>query len=214
METKHNFLSEIWDDLMQKHNVSTVLAQKNFEYIMRKYAESTRYYHNQEHLINLFQTILPYKNRLEQPDSVSLAIFYHDVVYKALLKNNERKSAEIALQQMSEMSFSTTMQQEVYALIVATEKHEPTQKTNNFHYFLDADLAILGQTEKVYNVYCEAIRKEYRLVPNVIYRGGRRKVLQHFLEKPRLYFTKEMFDNFEEQARLNMAKELEILTFS
>jgi len=196
---------------MQKYQVEQALAQKNFDYIMQQYGQSPRFYHNEKHLINLFQMILPYKNRLEQADTVFLAIFYHDVIYKTLLKNNERKSANIALKQMSEMNFSVAMKQEVFALIVATEKHEATEKTNNVHFFLDADLAILGQNEETYRTYCEAIRKEYRLVPNAIYKAGRRKILKHFLQKSRLYFTKEMQDKFEQQARLNIAQELENL---
>ena len=116
MKENELFLAKMWHKLMQKYDVSKVLAQKNFEYIMLQYAENTRCYHNQKHLIHLFQTILPYKSRLEQADAVFLAIFYHDVLYKSLQKNNERKSAEMALIQMSEMNFSEAIKQEVYHL--------------------------------------------------------------------------------------------------
>ena len=211
MKKNELFLAKICHNLMQKHKVPKKMAQKNFDVIMQKYAEPTRHYHNQEHLINLFQTVLLYENRLEQADAVFLAVFYHDVIYNALQKNNEQKSAKMALTHLADMNFSAAIKHEVFALIVATEKHEATQNTNNFHFFLDADLAILGQKSNIYRAYCEAIRKEYRLVPDVIYRAGRRKVLQHFLQKPRLYFTQEIADTLEKTARLNMFEELESL---
>ena len=83
--------------------------------------------------------------------------------------------------------------------------------SNDFSYFLDADLAILGADWKKYETYYKAIRQEYRQIPNILYRRGRKKVLQHLLQKAPLYETTEFFDRFENQARANLRQELKVL---
>lgn len=46
---------------------------------------------------------------------------------------------------------------------------------------LDADLAIPGSSEPVYQSYARQIRQEYAWVPEAEYRQGRRRVLENFL---------------------------------
>ncbi|MDQ2686612.1 MAG: hypothetical protein M3Y28_01965, partial [Armatimonadota bacterium] len=98
----------------------------------------------------------------------------------------------------------------VKQLILATKAHQALDGDAACRLLLDADLAILGAPETDYNAYAQAIRREYAWVPDVHYRQGRRRVLETFLQRPRLYLTPS-FEPLEEQARANLRHERERL---
>ena len=73
------------------------------------------------------------------------------------------------------------------------------------HVLIDADLAILGASESAYRVYGEKIRQEYAWVSESDYRRGRRRVLQSFLSRPRIF---HLLCRLEDPARRNIAAEM------
>ena len=79
------------------------------------------------------------------------------------------------------------------------------------NFLLDADLAILGQDRKIYENYIQHIRKEYSIYPDFMYKPGRKKVLIHFLEFEEIFKTDYFKVKYEEKARENIQKELEII---
>jgi predicted metal-dependent HD superfamily phosphohydrolase len=98
----------------------------------------------------------------------------------------------------------------VMECIAATEQHEITSsRIADLPLFLDIDLAILGAKEEIYQRYSDSIRAEYDWVPIDQYRAGRGNVLRRFLDRSSLFFTAEMAACFEEQARTNLAAELQ-----
>jgi predicted metal-dependent HD superfamily phosphohydrolase len=74
--------------------------------------------------------------------------------------------------------------------------------------FLDADLAVLGASEERYARYAKDIRKEYDWVPDETYRAGRIRVLQRFLDRPRIFNSVPAFESREAAARRNIAAEI------
>ena len=62
--------------------------------------------------------------------------------------------------------------------------------------------------EEDYDKYAAKIRKEYSWVPDDQYRIGRKKVLQDFLNRPRIYFTERAGKELEQQARVNIEREI------
>ncbi|HET7178254.1 MAG TPA: hypothetical protein VFI14_00955 [Chryseosolibacter sp.] len=52
------------------------------------------------------------------------------------------------------------------------------------------------------------MRREYSMYPDFLYRPGRRKVLQYFLDMERIFKTEEFASKFEKQARGNLEREL------
>jgi predicted metal-dependent HD superfamily phosphohydrolase len=76
---------------------------------------------------------------------------------------------------------------------------------------MDADLGILGAIAPEYAKYMSAIRKEYSWVSNEEYCLGRIRILEKFLQRPRIYLTEEMFDKLESAARNNISGEIEYL---
>lgn len=52
------------------------------------------------------------------------------------------------------------------------------------------------------------VRKEYSIYPDLLYKPGRKKVLQHFLQMERIFKTQVFYDKYETQSRRNLEKEL------
>jgi predicted metal-dependent HD superfamily phosphohydrolase len=100
----------------------------------------------------------------------------------------------------------------VRVFILATKEHKGEGLTKDGKLFLDADLFILGTPEDIYKEYSKAIRKEYGWVPSFLYKRGRKKLLENFIKRDRIYFTDEMFEMFEIKARQNIVEELVSLT--
>jgi predicted metal-dependent HD superfamily phosphohydrolase len=61
-------------------------------------------------------------------------------------------------------------------------------------------------------MYFEQIRKEYRIYPDFLYKPGRAKALEHFLENKFIFQTEEFRKLYEEKARRNIEKEISLLT--
>lgn len=97
------------------------------------------------------------------------------------------------------------------AQVLATKKHE-TSTDNDTNYFTDADLSVLGQSWETYEAYYKNVRKEYSIYPDIIYKPGRKKVLQHFLSMERIFKTDHFFTAFETRAKENLQRELDILS--
>src|SRR5262249_20071392 len=93
-------------------------------------------------------------------------------------------------------------------MILATKHHRGADLSWDMKAFLDLDTSILGAPEEIYKEYSRAIRKEYSWIPDVLYREGRMKVLNDFLEREYIYCTDEIRAKYEIQARHNIAEEV------
>lgn len=78
----------------------------------------------------------------------------------------------------------------------------------DLQFLLDFDLAVLGANEKTYLNYTQQIRREYKLYPDFLYKKGRIKMLEHFLNKKRIFQSEPLFQLYENQARFNIEEEL------
>jgi predicted metal-dependent HD superfamily phosphohydrolase len=69
-------------------------------------------------------------------------------------------------------------------------------------------LSILGASEAAYWDYARQVRREYRLVPDLLYRPGRRKVLAKLLAASVLFHTPALRAALDAPARRNLQAEL------
>jgi predicted metal-dependent HD superfamily phosphohydrolase len=173
------------------------------------YSNKKRFYHNLTHLENLLRELNNYSKEFSNWDTVVFAIAYHDIVYDVLRSDNEEKSADLAVDRLSSISFPSEAIEKCKELILATKSHE--KKNKEADLFTDADLSILGSTGKIYREYADQIRKEYYPYKNSDYNPGRIKVLEHFLQMPRIFKTDIFAATYEKQARKNLSDEIEFL---
>lgn len=179
-----------------------------FQELAAAYGAPERHYHTLHHLSTLLNRLetVPLRDAVV----VQLAVWFHDVVYSSLRSDNEAKSAALALAFLRETSLEPARQQRVAFLIERTADHTQPQPPDDLDllYFLDADLSILGAPEADYWAYARQVRREYRLVPDLLYRPGRRKVLAKMLAAPELFRTPEMRAELDAAARHNLAAEI------
>ncbi|WBV60203.1 hypothetical protein PFY12_14340 [Chryseobacterium camelliae] len=178
--------------------------------IEKKYSEKGRYYHNLEHLDNMFAELDLVKNEVINFTHISFSVFYHDVVYDASSKSNEEKSAEFAKTRLQQLHFNPSDIAEVEYQILATKAHQNSDD-KDLNYLLDADLSILGKELETYIDYTKKIRKEYSIYPDLLYRPGRKKVLKHFLAMENIFKTDYFREKYEKQAKKNIEWEIDRL---
>lgn len=183
-----------------------------FDLLQKKYAEKHRHYHNFEHLEAMFRLFDTHRQHLQDPETLALAIFFHDAIYSVTRKDNEARSADLAVKTLSAIGYAPERAECVHAFILATRDHSfPQNAPPDLAWLLDFDLAILGAATAEYDAYTQKIRREYRIYPDLLYRPGRRKAMEHFLERQHIYHTEFFRDNFESAARENLRREIAAL---
>lgn len=207
-----NLLNQ-WRTLCAPYGADRRTVDQCWLEISRAYQGKRRYYHNLQHLRDLLIQADQQQSRLEDYDALRFSIFYHDIIYSSLRRDNEVRSAQLAQKKLKELGFPVSRISRCEQQIRATQRHliPPSSSDPDLAYMLDFDLAILGTEWERYEWYIQQIRKEYQIYPTWMYRKGRRKVLAHFLERPSLFFTPVYMDQFELKARNNLQKELLLL---
>ena len=95
-------------------------------------------------------------------------------------------------------------------MIHATKTHHA--RHGDAALMLDVDLGILGASQSAFEAYDHAIRLEYGWVPEEPYRHRRAQVLKTFLDRESIYKTREFRDQYEEQAKKNLARKIRELS--
>lgn len=203
-----------WTKLLERYKVPAANTYPVFDVLVAAYTAPERHYHNLEHLVEMFRVAGRLAPGVDDPAAVQLAIWFHDAVYDSRAKDNEARSAELAVDLLGPIGVPGSTIERVVRLIHATAHlagAEPPGDRDTAT-LVDADLAILGSAPERYSRYLSDIRKEYAWVPDDDYRKGRAAALKKFLDRPRIYFHQVMVEAGEEQARINLALELKQLT--
>lgn len=175
----------------------------------KAYTAKSRHYHNLNHLQEMIELFDIYHSHLKNPNEVLYSIFYHDYVYKATRKDNELKSAELALAILpNSISLNKPL---VFDAICSTQLHQHNE-IEDINWLIDFDLKILSKDWEAYQTYCSQIRKEYKIYPNFLYKPGRKKALEHFLEQEFIYKTEVFRNLFDEKAKDNIKREISLLS--
>jgi predicted metal-dependent HD superfamily phosphohydrolase len=191
------------------------IAGKLRDELVRAYAAPERHYHNLTHIEAMLSLMRSYEDALSDPQSVEVAIWFHDAVYDTRRHNNEEKSAELAADRLAGL-LSPERIVLIARMIRATAGHHvpdglDDSQQRDCALFLDTDLSILGSTPDVFAAYDDAVRCEYAWVPDALWREGRRKVLQGFLDRPAIYASPQFRASHEAAARANLTRSLERL---
>lgn len=203
-------LRDTFINLVKSFSGDLQLPETRWQEIENAYSAKQRHYHTLTHLENLLRELAPAKEQIQDWEAVLFALFYHDIVYKATGKDNEEKSAELAQKRLETLFFPPERTARCVAHILATKGHAGSTDPDT-DLFTDADLSILGKDENVYQEYYQQVRKEYAIYPDLLYKPGRKKVLQHFLSMERIFKTAHFFDLYEKQAHKNLQAELRTL---
>ena len=201
-------LQTYFEDLLLRVGFDKPIINKHWETLNKTYSVKSRKYHNLNHLENMLSLYNLHKDELNHCDEIEYAIFYHDIIYKVTRKDNELESAKLAIKLLPEFTKIDTKL--IFEMICATQTHEHQEKMD-INWLLDFDLQILAAPWDDYEVYYKQIRQEYRIYPNMLYNPGRKKALQHFLERDFIFQTDVFRAAYEAKARENIKKEILLL---
>ncbi len=174
------------------------------------YAEKHRRYHTAAHIRAMLRHLDDVRDRVQRPDALELAIWFHDAVYKTRSAHNERDSADWARDFLLHNGAQAELAEHVHGLIMATE-HRSEVSSEDAGWMLDIDLSILGTEPSVYDAFERAVRAEYRWVPWFVYRKKRRAVLASFLHRSRIYHSEYFYSRLQQQARDNLVRAMNAL---
>jgi len=205
-------LHKNWLELGQKYCYDLSFLESIWQKIEKNYSSQSRYYHNLHHIQSMINLAYENSSEIKDFDELLFAIWFHDIIYSSTSKKNEEKSANFFDELLKGFNFKELKKEKIYQLIMSTKAHKIlVEKDSDNSFLLDFDLSILGQNWNIYQKYIQDIRKEYKIYPDFLYNPSRKKVLESFLGREKLYFTKKYQNLFEKVARENLQKELMLL---
>jgi predicted metal-dependent HD superfamily phosphohydrolase len=203
-------LAAEWDRLMDACRAPDGESRSEaFAQLLAAYSEPHRHYHNLDHICDILSSlgVAASEDPFLSTRNLRLATWYHDIVYDTKSSENESRSAAVAEFSLAELGLESTDIARVSALILMTKNHQAPPGDSEAQLFLDADLHILEATPSVYSKYMRDIRAEYGWVADREFYVGRRRILQRFLDRPRIYHS-PYFAAGEAAARANVAAEI------
>jgi predicted metal-dependent HD superfamily phosphohydrolase len=178
------------------------------------YAGPERFFHDLAHLEHLYKELYPLRNTFTDWPTALFSLCYHDVVYDveqhAVSDDNEERSADVAESHLKMINYPAEKIQRCREQILAT-KHNSVHADNDTRLLTDADLCILGHPWNIYYRYKNQIRQEYGNYPDLIYHAGRKKLLLSFINRQPLFQTDHFGRLYEEKAKENMQKEIDLM---
>jgi len=164
-----------------------------------------RLYHNLNHVINCLSEAASYPYPIHH--CLSIAIWFHDVVYDLLRTDNEECSAKISgLALMTGCAYRQDID-DVQRLILAT-RHYGNSLNKDEKIIADIDMSIIGAEPEEYAKYAAAIAGEYSRtsVTSHNYMLGRTAFLEGL--RGRIFHTDYFHDKYDDRARNNIGTEL------
>lgn len=201
-----------WAGLLSWLGVSETDAWPLRGEILTQYRQAGRVYHTLSHALRVLGDVKKFAHwwGVEDYGAVQMAALLHDVVYETQSRENEAQSAEFTLWWGQALGIAPDVYTQAAAIIRATEDHAPSASADT-RLVLDADLLILAAPPGEYEAYRRAIRREYAWVSEADWTVGRRRVLEHFLEREQIFQTPKLRDASEAAARDNLRRELALL---
>lgn len=203
-------IQAIFTSVVLRHTNESKLINQLWQEIEAAYYDDTRYYHTMKHLLFVYNELLQVRKNIRDWDSVLFALFYHDIIYIPTRPDNELKSAELAKDRLESIHLPLIQIEKCMKMIMATKDHAISDE-DDINFFTDADLSIIGSSRSVYAEYCHNVRKEYAVLPDSIYKAGRKTFLQKLLKMPAIFKTDNFYRKYEKTARENIGYELDKL---
>lgn len=163
-------------------------------------------YHSLPHLVHVIGVWKEHFEHFAYPGEAGIALFFHDAIYVPGRSDNEARSAELANDALMKAGADGNARSRVRDLVLAT-RHSAEPLEDDARLVVDIDLSILAAEESRYAEYVDGVRREYSRVPRFLFDRGRRKLLEDFLARERIFLT-PYFAPLERRARENLRREL------
>lgn len=195
-----------------------VLPQPQREALLSAYASPPRAYHDFAHVGEVLRHYAEVAAGpgWTQPVETWLAVLYHDAVYEAGRRDNEARSARMAVEAVArwlpEAGVDAARVAVLIELTARHGQHDPDDfgagpEADDTRHFLDCDMAILGAEPAAFDAYHRGIAAEYRgRMPGWLFRLNRRRFLKALLAKRRIFLSDFFHARYDARARDNLRR--------
>lgn len=173
--------------------------------LIARYNEPHRFYHNIVHIHSMLDAALAC--RPSNSGLVNLIIWYHDAIYDPRCKDNEEKSADLAIEQLKDHLSVEDVDIVAGGILLTKHQFGSNLLSRDMSIVVDSDLDILSHHWR-YMDYARAIRKEYAHLNDAEYIAGRKQFLEKMLRKNSYY---SILYTRNANAKKNMQMELDSL---
>lgn len=165
------------------------------------YGESHRYYHSFSHIQRCLDEFDRVSNLVENPDTVEMALWFHDAIYVPAAKNNEWRSVELFRACTVDCANSAFAKRVGDLIMVTTHLGIPSQTDERL--ITDIDLCSFGLTWEQFAWDGQQIRAECPQMSDQKYFAGLLRFLQMLLNRPTFFLTDHFEQRYGHIARAN-----------
>ena len=174
--------------------------------IYKKYINSSRHYHNIDHIISMLEIVEDkYLDQFTKDEIfiIKTSIIFHDVIYDPLSKKDDiTESIKYFRYFNGYLKLDKKIVDEIVYCILDTSHKEDKVITSKSAFVRDLDIYVgLGQSNFLKNF--KLIQKEFYNISAPDFYKGRKEFLEKLLEKRKLYYSR-FFRNEEAKTRQNI----------
>ena len=181
-----------------------------FEEIAAHYREPHRHYHTPGHVDHCLAQLDAARAEMRDPDSVELAVWYHDVIYDVERKDNEALSADLFDRRATGVMAPERIRA-VHDLIMVTVHTRAAPGSLDQALMVDIDLSSFGLPWEGFLRDSVAVRKEYAHLSDEEFYPRQHDFLQGLLARDSFCFTEFFRRRHEHRARENIERYLDIV---
>lgn len=187
-----------WQPLSQRLGLDGAL----YERLFTAYSEPHRHYHTLAHVVEMLDCLEESSELARDRDMLSLAIWFHDVVYDSTAPHggNEAASADLLARLYAGPDAAPA-----HAMILHSAHHGPSDDADT-RLFCDLDLYRLAGSYETFLRHGDDVRREYAWVDDADWAAGRARFMARLQERPTIYQTDYWRDRLEAQAQSNIAR--------
>ena len=175
-----------------------------FDELDALYREPHRRYHTAAHIEHCLRLFDLAADRMDEPDAVEMALWFHDAIYDVPTEKNELRSAELFAARAGGRG-EERFRSKVRRLIMATTHSEPPA-TLDESFIVDIDLSSFGLPWEEFLRDSIAVREEFPRVPDAEFYPRHRKFVESLVARPAFCFTEFFRDRHEARARENIER--------
>ena len=168
------------------------------------YGEPHRHYHTAAHIGHCLRQFDLAADRMDEPDAVEMALWFHDAIYDVPAKRNEQRSAELFATRAAGRG-EARFRANVHRLIMVTTHREPPVALDE-SFIVDIDLSSFGLPWEACLRDSRAVRAEAPHVADSEFYPRQKKFLESLAARPAFCFTAFFRDRHEACARKNIER--------
>jgi len=169
--------------------------------LVARYGEPHRRYHTLGHIDDCLERLDRVRDLLPDADAVEMALWFHDAVFDANARDNERRSARYYLDHAA--GATARFQRHVCTMILASN-HVGLLSGADLGYMLDIDLAGFGHPWPAFRRTTDVVRAEYPHLSDAQFAAGMSAFFAILMARPSIFRTDAFRDACESTARANI----------